>query len=284
MSLGKIIWTDGGVISKLIAGALARLHSLFPRVRRRAPSQQDLQVFLTEFSLARVKGRNARKAAELALDNLIPLPAEQLIIFGRKSPQRPVLDIAVVKKSDLISNRSKDPWITLSGDWRVLTPRAQKVSQDRSLIALLGIIASLASIAYLYVGLYSSMAVRFDDTVAVERTHRQAALARADFTKDTQIWDMLVGEGVTQTMPALVHVRLSQLNQSTPQSAYWTNVVISRSTAELSGKARDPFAVLDALSNAPSIASAQFVGGVEGDNGVGGREFTIAVQFEGQND
>ena len=287
MSVKRIVWTDGGLITRFVAAIAVRLKSLTLGKPKRRKTLSELQVFRTEFPLSRVKGGDARRAAELSLDSLIPLPLEQLMVFGRKSLAQPALEIAAIKKEDLAALTSEYPkrrWIALEPDWAILTPRAQSISRNRALFAMLSLSLFTAGLGYLYTKLYTEFENRIDRAVTTERVLRKAALARAEISNDTRIWDQLVENGVLETAPNVLLSRLSLLNQTTPDTAYWTRVKMSGSVVEITGKAKDPFVVLEALSSIESVGSAQFADALEGETRGGYSDFKIAVAFESESE
>jgi hypothetical protein len=128
-----IRWTDDSTDSPL-GWALSRLASLLPagRGRQVAAAGAAPQFYSTIFRAPLKRRGDFRKAAELALPQLMPLRLEHLQVYGRRTKDG--VELVAFRNEDLAAWRATSKHsaaIAVSSTWSVLTPESQRITASR---------------------------------------------------------------------------------------------------------------------------------------------------------
>lgn len=254
----------------------SRLAAVLPRPRRRKAAE-EVDVFLTTFDAPMKAGEDMRKAASLALPQLMPADPGGLIIFGRMRTGS--AELAAVRKSDIETPEYKASSITLAPDWIVPTPAAETESRRRFAFAAAGAFATIVALVWIQLQSINAFEQATSTLVSEGEGIRAAARLAAERRNETDIWSSLASQQLEDRAPANVLALLGALTRATPDTASWTRLTLGPAQILIEGAARDPVALLAALSKLDGM-TAQFSKPVlpQGD---GRQQFEIRLERKG---
>jgi hypothetical protein len=241
--------SDQGVLGWLAD----RLGSILPSFDHRASSAlngDSADIFLTTFEAPVSDAKSLRRAAELALPQLMPIAPEDLIIYGRT--RRKSVELAAIKHSTLedgalSSSAFKRLW--LAKDWVVLAPRAQSAHDRRLVAAALGLVVAVGALIYGQIQTLGRLEVETNALLDQEARIRADAKSAAARRNDADLWASLTASHPDKRTPAKVLASIAILSKLTQGSASWTKLSWGVDEITIEGIAKDPVSLLGALSS-----------------------------------
>jgi len=225
-----------------------RLGSILPSFDHRASSAlngDSADIFLTTFEAPVSDAKSLRRAAELALPQLMPIAPEDLIIYGRT--RRKSVELAAIKHSTLedgtlsssVSNR-----LWLAKDWIVLAPRAQSAHDRRLVAAALGLVVAVGALIYGQIQTLGRLEVETNALLDQEARIRADAEGRAARRNDADLRASLAASHPDARTPAKVVASIASLSRLTQGSASWTKLSWGVDEITIEGIAKDPVSLL----------------------------------------
>jgi hypothetical protein len=196
-----------------------------------------------------------RKAALLALPQVLPVAVDELVVFGRTRAGR--ADLAAVRRADLQRVASRQRSVKFSDDWIVPTPAAQKAQDRRLALSAGGIVAAVFSLIWIQFQALDLLDQRTTAYLQEGAAIRTAAKAAAERRNDTNIWASLRHARPEVRTPGSVLSTIASLSRLTPGDASWTKLTFGADQIAIEGTAKDPVAVLGAFSTTKDM-SARF--------------------------
>lgn len=247
--------SDQGVLGWLAD----RLGSILPSFDHRASSAlngDSADIFLTTFEAPVSDAKSLRRAAELALPQLMPIAPEDLIIYGRT--RRKSVELAAIKHSTLedgtlsssVSNR-----LWLAKDWIVLAPRAQSAHDRRLVAAALGLVVAVGALIYGQIQTLGRLEVETNALLDQEARIRADAKGAAARRNDADLWASLAASHPDARTPAKVVASIASLSRLTQGSASWTKLSWGVDEITIEGIAKDPVSLLGALSSVEGMTA-----------------------------
>jgi hypothetical protein len=283
--MSAIRWTDGSA-GVLFGWVVDRLSSLAPtrmrskKIDRTASGRPDL--YSTVFQAPLKRHADFRKAAELALPQLMPVRIEDLVVYGRHRPDG--VELAAFRRTDIehwsrskgSSRRSHRP-LEISEGWSVVLPeQAKGASRKRASIAT-AIALSIAAAAAFYFDYLSSLDRQLQELLSQEQQLRSAALVLAKQQEEANLWGSLRSAHAEARLPASVLASLAEMSRSTPSNTSWARVEWTPTRATIGGFSADPISALAGFSSIKG-AKASFSKPVS-SLVPGKQEYEVAISF-----
>lgn len=277
-----ITWRDPTgpeAVANWIAGRIAGVFGAASLKTSDADALAGPYVYRTVFRSPKAGSSDLRKAAELALGQLMPVKVDELIVFGRRIDGG--AELAAVRKSDaeaweadVSGKQPKD--VSISSDWCVQLPRAARKSGTRKLFALSGVLATITAFALLYLAVWNDQEQRLEAALEAEARARIAALEVKRAQSAVDLWTLLKATRAEEKTADRVLGAFAGLSAATPDGAYWKRIEWSPARVLIEGYADDALGVLEAVSNIPGAGDASFSRPVSAAEG-GPQSFEILI-------
>lgn len=257
----KIIWTDTNLLSKLtgqFAIWLGSLNSKNPTKARQHRPEVQATCFVTRFKTENLSRKDRKRATEIAIPGLIPLPQDLLTLYARTIENGHTVEVAALKTSELSKMGKIDHNLNLSPDWRVLTPQGSRIANRRKSVAAGFVAISICAVIYVYAAALSSLTAKLDDARAYMHTVRDKAVSITTAKQEVGVWETLERHDLPESLPTSILTIQSELSKATPSHTYWTQMTWRPGVIVVSGLSSDPFETLSSLARAPGVDSARF--------------------------
>ncbi len=253
-----IHWTDEEGTDSL-GWALYRIRLVLPFASKPRVSEDPGQpkCFRTSFHAPVNRKSDYRKATEVALPQLMPMPEDGLIIYGRVS--KTGAQLAAFRAEEVtvwsLQQRASKSWLRISETWCVRTPGAQSAAKRNVMTGALAVAVLAVSIVALQVQYVAKLESDLEAMQVQEQESRAAALALARQRGEADLWGSLQKARAPERLPASVLYRIAELSRLTPNEAAWTRIDWTPEQITIEGRARDPLTVLSALSTIKGSAA-----------------------------
>jgi hypothetical protein len=284
LPVSAIRWTDDGAAS-ILGWALQRVSTLVPAPKRKLKGAADteaLNFYTTSFQAPLKRRADFRKAAELALPQLMPIKPDDLLIYGRRGPEG--VELAAFRRDAMESwwrdsgSRLPSPAVRVSDAWSILPPASEKIAAGRRLAVVIAAVFTVAAAVVFHFAYLSSLNRELSALLAEEEQVRFSALLVARQQEEADLWGSLESDQASARLPGAVLTTVAELSRSTPTEAAWSRIEWSPLRTTMAGTATDPVAVLAALSSVRG-AKAEFSKPMTG-SGAARQEFEISITYK----